>query len=233
MNKRLFHPATCFFMLTIGVALLSWVGSIYDWSGVQSLLSPEGLRWKLRNVESGLLDAPLLGDLLLLSFGIGLCLHSGFWTAVWQVVLRGRKLSGKEKRSLLMSLGVGLIYLLAVVLLAWGPWSVVRSITGGLSNSPFTEGGSYLISLGLGMMAMVYGYSIDLYRTDKDIIRGMSYCFIRFSGYCITLFFVVQLFTSLHYTGLDDFLGLSSVAFERLYTLCAVLPLFYRESGIR
>ena len=55
MNRHFLHPATLFFLLTLVVALLSWVGSIYGWSGVQSLLSAEGLRWQLRNVGDGFL----------------------------------------------------------------------------------------------------------------------------------------------------------------------------------
>lgn len=165
-------------------------------------------------------------DILLLAFGVGLCMHSGFWEAVRRVIFHGRKLSRKEKRSLLLSLTVGAVYILAVLCLALGPWGIVRSITGGLKNSPLSEGVSYLLSLGLGIMAIIYGYSIDLYRTDRDIIKGMSYSFVRFSGYCVTLFFVIQLFTSLHYTGLDSFFGLSSEGFTILYTLCSILPLF-------
>lgn len=226
MNRHFLHPATLFFLLTLVVALLSWVGSIYGWSDVQSLLSAEGLRWQLRNVGDGFFSAPFFSDILLLAFGVGLCMHSGFWEAVRRAIFHGRKLSRKEKRSLLLSLTVGAVYILAVLCLALGPWGIVRSITGGLKNSPLSEGVSYLLSLGLGIMAIIYGYSIDLYRTDRDIIKGMSYSFVRFSGYCVTLFFVIQLFTSLHYTGLDAFFGLSSDGFTILYALCSILPLF-------
>ena len=217
-NKRFLHPATLFFLLTLLVALLSWVGSIYGWSGVQNLISAEGLRWKLRNVGDGLLAAPFFGDLLLLSFGVGLCLHSGFWEAVKGGLYRRRKLSRKELRSLWLSLTVGMVYILVVLFLVLDPWGMVRSITGGLKGSPLSEGISYLLSLGLGI------------RTDRDIIKGMSYSSVRFSGYCVTLFFVVQFFTSLHYTGLDVFFGLSSRCFQVLYTICCILPLFLRKS---
>ena len=229
-NKRFLHPATLFFLLTLLVALLSWVGSIYGWSGVQNLISAEGLRWKLRIVGDGLLAAPFFGDLLLLSFGVGLCLHSGFWEAVKGGLYRGRKLSRKELRSLWLSLTVGMVYILVVLFLVLDPWGMVRSITGGLKGSPLSEGISYLLSLGLGIVAVIYGYTVDLYRTDRDIIKGMSYSSVRFSGYCVTLFFVVQFFTSLHYTGLDVFLGLSSRCFQVLYTICCILPLFLRKS---
>lgn len=228
-NKRFLHPATLFFLLMLLVALLSWVGSIYGWSGVQNLISAEGLRWKLRNVGDGLLAAPLFGDLLLLSFGVGLCLHSGFWEAVKGGVYGRRKLSRKEKRSLWLSLTVGVVYVLAILSLALGPGGMVRSITGELKGSPLADGISYLLSLGLGIVAVIYGYTVDLYRTDKDIIRGMSYSSVRFSSYCVTLFFVVQFFTSLHYTGLDRFFGISPACFQVLYTLCCILPLFLRK----
>ena len=39
------HTATVFFLLTVAVALFSWIGSIYGLGKVQSLLSPEGIRW--------------------------------------------------------------------------------------------------------------------------------------------------------------------------------------------
>ena len=74
MNRHFLHPATLFFLLTLVVALLSWVGSIYGWSGVQSLLSAEGLRWQLRNVGDGFFSAPFFSDILLLAFGVGLCM---------------------------------------------------------------------------------------------------------------------------------------------------------------
>ena len=41
------HVATFFFLLTVIVALVSWIGSIYGLGTVQSLLSPEGIRWEL------------------------------------------------------------------------------------------------------------------------------------------------------------------------------------------
>jgi hypothetical protein len=177
------------------------------------------------------LAAPFFGDLLLLSFGVGLCLHSGFWETVKGGLCRGRKLSRKELRSLWLSLTVGMVYVLAVLFLVLDPWGMVRSITGGLKGSPLSEGISYLLSLGLGIVAVIYGYTVDLYRTDRDIIKGMSYGSVRFSGYCVTLFFVVQFFTSLRYTGLDVFFGLSPVCFQVLYTICCILPLFLRKSN--
>ena len=105
MNRRFLHPAIVFFLLTLLVAFLSWVGSIYGWHDVQSLLSSEGLRWQLRNAVPGFLKAPFLGHLLILAFGIGLWMHSGLGALIMRLFMRHSRLSGKEKRAFCWSLG--------------------------------------------------------------------------------------------------------------------------------
>ena len=227
MNRRFLHPATVFFLLTLLVAFLSWVGSIYGWRDVQSLLSAEGLRWQLRNAVPGFLQAPFLGDLLILAFGLGLWMHSGLGALCVRLFMRHSRLSRKEKRAFYWSLTVGGIFLAGCMVLAWGPWSLVRSITGGLQYSPLAEGCTYLVSLGLGVMALVYGYAVDYYHTDRDLVRGLSYAFVRFSGFFITLFFIVQFFSSLHYSGLDAFVGLNAAALRVCYAGCVLLQLVY------
>lgn len=226
MNRRFLHPAIVFFLLTLLVAFLSWVGSIYGWHDVQSLLSSEGLRWQLRNAVPGFLKAPFLGHLLILAFGIGLWMHSGLGALIMRLFMRHSRLSGKEKRAFCWSLVVGGIFLAGCMLLAWGPWNLVRSITGGLEHSPLAEGCTFLVSVGVGTMALVYGYAVDYYHTDRDLVRGLSYAFVRFSGFFITLFFMVQFFASLRYTGLDVFMGLSPSAFHLCYVIGLFLTLF-------
>lgn len=226
MNRRFVHPATLFFLLTLVVALLSWVGSIYGWEGVQSLISADGVRWLLRNAMPGFLHAPLLGPLLVLAFGAGLWMHSGLGRLFMRLCVRKERLLRKEKRALCWSLASGVACLVVGMVLAWGPWSIVRSITGGLEYSPLADGAVFLLSVGMGIMAMVYGYATDYYHTDRDLVRGLSYGFVRFSAYFISLFFVVQLFSSLHYSGLDACFGLSPSAYRYSYMGCALLVLF-------
>lgn len=65
------HPATMFFLLTLGVIFLSWIFDVYGLSvrlphtgeeiRVQSLLSPEGIRWLLRHVVTNLRVLPRWG----------------------------------------------------------------------------------------------------------------------------------------------------------------------------
>lgn len=58
-NKFSLHPATCFLLLFLLAALLSWTGSIYEWEGVRSLLSDEGLRWLLRTLLDDYILSPV------------------------------------------------------------------------------------------------------------------------------------------------------------------------------
>lgn len=225
-NKHFLHPALVFFLLTLLVAFLSWIGSIYGWHDVQSLLSAEGLRWQLRNAVPGFLQAPYLGDVFILAFGVGLWMHSGLGALYSRLFIRHSRLSRKEKRAFCWSLTAGGVFLTGCMLLAWGPCSLVRSITGGLKHSPLSDGCTYLISMGLGIMALVYGYAVDYYHTDRDLVRGMSYAFVRFSSFFITFFFMVQFFASFCYTGLNAFLGLSSSTLHVCYVISMFLTLF-------
>lgn len=88
-NKlQILHPATMFFLLTVIVVLLSWVADIYGLHvmhpqtrqevEVQSLLSPEGIRWWLRNVFGNFTGFKPLGLVLVAMFGLGVAEHSGF-----------------------------------------------------------------------------------------------------------------------------------------------------------
>ena len=63
------HTATVFFLLTVAVALFSWIGSIYGLGKVQSLLSPEGIRWELRHAMGNFVQTPALGIVMMLFLG--------------------------------------------------------------------------------------------------------------------------------------------------------------------
>ena len=54
------HPLTCFFLLTVMLLFISWIGSVYSWGEVQSLLSAEGLRWLLRSIADDYASSPVL-----------------------------------------------------------------------------------------------------------------------------------------------------------------------------
>ena len=183
------HTATVFFLLTVAVALFSWIGSIYGLGKVQSLLSPEGIRWELRHAMGNFVQTPALGIVMMLFLGFGITVHSGVWGTLGRIVKRGKPISRKEKRALILAGCMLLVYIIMIIGTTFAPWTMLRSVTGSLTNSPFQKGIYYLISFGVGLSGMAFGYASGRFRDDKDIIRGMSCLFSRFADYFVPLFF--------------------------------------------
>ena len=208
------HVATFFFLLTVIVALVSWIGSIYGLGTVQSLLSPEGIRWELRHITSNYVKAPALGIIMILLFGLGIASYSGMVNAIGRILKRGKQLTRKEKRALLLT----------IIMTTFAPWTILRSITGSLENSPFQQGIYYLISFGIGLSGVVFGYTSGRFRNDRDIIRGMTFLFIRFADYFVILFFIVQFFSSLLYTNLTEWIGIDSSIMVYVFHVCCFIP---------
>ena len=97
-NRRCYfpHAATLFFLLTVAVALFSWIGSIYGLGTVQSLLSPEGIRWELRHTVGNFVQTPALGIVIILFLGLGIASYSGITDAIRRILRRGKQLTRKE-----------------------------------------------------------------------------------------------------------------------------------------
>lgn len=226
-NRNIIHPATVFFLLWWLVAVISWVGSIYAWDGVKNIISTEALRWFLRYSEEKLMSSPALYIVIIFFMSVGLFVHSGLGNVLWRLVSNGRKLSGKEKKSLVAGALIAVVYFMAYALLAWGPWNVVRGVTGRYVDSPLHDGAFSLLSIGIGVTSIAYGYSADHYRNDKDVVKGMSYMFSRFPSYLVSLFFVLQFISAFEYSGLPVFLGMTRCLFDITYWICCFIPLIW------
>lgn len=227
-NRHYFpHAATVFFLLLVAVALFSWIGSIYGLGEVQSLLSAEGIRWELRHAMGNYVRTPALGIVMILFMGLGIVSHSGIVDALERLVRRGKPVSDKEKRALIMA-GIALaLYVLVVACATFGPLSILRSVTGVLANSPFLQGIYYIVSFGFGLSGIVFGYASGRYRTDRDIIKGMSCLFVRYADYFVVLFFIVQFFSSLIYTHLFEWFVISSQIVQYAFHICCYLPFLW------
>ena len=224
-SKRYFpHAATVFFLLTVAVALFSWIGSIYGLGKVQSLLSPEGIRWELRHAVENFVRTPALGIVMILFLGFGIAVHSGMPGTLGRVVKKGKPISRKEKRALILASSVLFAYILMIICTTFAPWTLLRSVTGTLTNSPFEKGIYYLVSFGVGLSGMAFGYASGRFRNDKDIIRGMSCLFSRFADYFVVLFFIAQFFSSLMYTNLVEWIGINSQIVYYVFQICCYLP---------
>ena len=342
------HPATMFFLLTLGVIFLSWIFDGYGLSvrlphtgeeiRVQSLLSPEGIRWLLRHVVTNFTGFAPLGLVIVAMFGIGVAQHSGFidacirkgirgrvrnpWRIILSVIVLGllsnvvgdagyiillpiaatlfhsvglhpiggiiaayvsvscgysanillstldpmlaattqeaadmtdvlggrigplcnyyffcvstfllvfiiyhitcrkllpglgeyngsntfcgyKQLSRKEQRALWGAVIVGLLYAAFVLWATFSSWGILRGVNGGLTRSPFIIGILFLLSLGIGLMGMVYGFVSGRYRTDSDVIEGLTQPMRLLGVYFVIAFFASQMFACFEYSHLD------------------------------
>ena len=222
-----FHIASIFFILTLMLALYSWIGNSYGMSNIQSLLSPEGLRWILRNSLRQYVDTPALGIIMILFIGCGVAIYGGLTQRLWIFITRRKMLTLKERRALILSLLTFIIYTLIIFSITIAPWTLLRNVMGTLSYSPFSQGIYYIISLGIGLVGMVYGMASGQMRNDKDVVYSMSYLFARCSDYFVVLFFVVQFFTCLEYTNLASSIDISQQAITIIFNLCCYLPLIW------
>ncbi|MCI1647102.1 MAG: AbgT family transporter [Bacteroides sp.] len=354
-NKwRLPHPATMFFLMTLAVIFLSWIFEIYGMSvhlpqtgeeiRVQSLLSPEGMRWMLRNAVTNFTGFAPLGLVIVAMFGIGVAQHSGFidacirigirrhhnplrivllvvfagllsnvvgdagyiillpiaatlfhsvglhpiagiitayvsvscgysanvmlttldpmlasWTQeaadnmnvlagntgplsnfyfffvstflvafiIYQITRKSllpmlgtyegdvkfngyKQLSRKERRALWSAVIVGLIYAAIVFMATFSSWGILRSVSGGLARSPFIEGSLFLLSFGIGLMGMTYGFTSGRYRTDGDVIEGLTQPMKLLGAYFVIAFFAAQMFAYFDYSHLNKCIAIIS-----------------------
>lgn len=349
---RIPHPATMFFVLTMAVVFLSWIFNVYDVSvlhpetgkeiHVQSLLSPEGIRWWLRHVITNFTGFEPLGMVMIAMFGIGVAQHSGFIDACIRLVARRgthprviilgvialgilsnvvgdagyiillpiaaalfhsaglhpvggiitayvavscgysanvvmstldpllaattqeaadtvsvssgqigpmcnyyffavstflllpviyfitrrnllpalgtyagevsfggyKQLSRKERRAVQIACIICLLYVLFILGATFASWGILRGVNGSLMRSPFIMGILFLLSFGIGLTGMVFGFVSGRYRSDGDVIEGLTYPMKLLGVYFVIAFFASQMFACLEYSQLDKCLAI-------------------------
>lgn len=342
------HPATLFLLLTGGIIFLSWLCEVYGvhatWPQtgeeiwVQSLLSPEGVRWSLRNVISNFTGFAPLGMTIVALFGLGVahqaglidaCIRRGlncrpkrrtilvgvislgllsnavgdagyiillpiaailfraaglhpmgglitayvsvacgysanialatldpllarttqeasdfvalfqgstgllsnyyflfistipmgciiYWVTVRYLLPALGEYSGeeslpnlkplshKERRALATALFVAILYIALISALTFTSFGMLRGVSGGLIHSPFMASILFLLSLGIGLTGLAYGFSSGRFRTDGDIIQALVQPMRILAIYFVIAFFAAQLFACFAYSRLDQ-----------------------------
>ena len=216
-----------FFLLTLVFALFSWIGSVYGMGEVQSLLSAEGIRWVLGHTLENYVQAPALGMVLVFFMGLGVGVRSGLYDALRRFLQKGKMISRKERRALVLSVSVFVLLGVFVGISLFLPWNLFWGVTGGWLHSPISKGMVYLLAVGVGLAGMIYGYVADVYRNLSDVLQGMSCLIAHRASFFVTLFFVVQFFSSLEYVRLAEFLHCPEDILSVIYQLCCFIPMFF------
>lgn len=115
-----------------------------------------------------------------------------------------KQLSRRERRAVWGAIAVGLLYVAVILSATFSSWGILRSVNGGLIRSPFIIGILFLLSLGIGLMGMSYGFISGRYRTDKDVIEGLTQPMHLLGSYFVMAFFASQMFAVFEYSRLDQ-----------------------------
>ena len=142
------------------LVLVSWVLSVTTDEKVRSLISGEGIRWFLGNVNDILLS-PILVWMLLLSLAFG-CLRRAF-----------KNYPLHRSKGFLWAFAFLLVYVIVILLLTITPHAILLSATGSLSHSPFTRALAQLLTVGLLLFAAVYGVVTNAFRSLGEIVESM------------------------------------------------------------
>ena len=227
MNERrlAYYPVLLYSLLLLLVWIGSWLmGVVHLFTGgtgaVSSLMSSEGVRWTLLNVQ-GVLRAAPWGTFLFLIVIAGLLHGSGLLQFVADVV-RG-KASSNEWRSFLFSQAALMLYAAILFLFTVSPWDTMRGVTGGLVNSPFSHGWLLVLFFGVLMTSLVYGFMYGNYRTMMDVVSTSGALFARSAPALMAMLPAAAIMPAMNYTGLASMLGIDagySVFLElALYTM--------------
>ena len=117
-------------------------------------------------------------------------------------------LSRKERRAIMISIVVAAVYVALILWLTFSSYGILRGVNGGLMHSPFIAGILFLLSLGAGITGMAYGFSSGRYRTDNDVIEGLTQPMKLLGVYFVIAFFAAQMFACFEYSHLDKCLAI-------------------------
>mgnify|MGYP002909018874 CR=1 FL=1 len=144
-----------------------------------------------------------------------------------------KQLSRKERRAMIGAVSIGVIYTTVILWATFSSWGILRSVNGGLIRSPFIEGILFLLSFGIGLMGMVYGFASGRYRTDGDVIEGLTQPMKLLGVYFVIAFFAAQMFACFEYSHLDKCIAimgadmLSSIHLGSLWILILFILFIY------
>lgn len=184
-------------LFTVLVAILSWLGSVYDW-GLHSLLDAEGLRWMLTHVLENLRLSPWA------EVAMGLCTlsiltESGLPQVFLPRFWRKSRRSLKKLRALQVTAVCFVLFVLGILYFALVPSSPLLSALGRFSQSPLYFGLYPLIAMMLILLSVIYGYTSGRFLSFTDVVQALLYLPASIADYFLTLFMASQFVACFHY----------------------------------
>lgn len=227
-----------YLLLLLGVALASWVCSVYalsssDGVAVVNMLDAVGVRWMVRHSMEYIAGSPLV-EVLLVLLMIGAVKRCGVreCLSLWFAERRMSVLPKRQSYALYGALAV-MVSLVAVVLLGvLPPGRNLLSVTGRFAGSPLAAGWLLLLCLLVCVPCLCYGWLSDTWHTERDMLNALGSEVARCSGYFVTLVVAALLVAAMQYTRLLTLVGWAdsiSVIVALLYGLPLVASLMSKK----
>lgn len=217
--------AIIYLLLIVALVAFSWVGSVYglmlpDGAVLPSLLSADSVRWFVRHSIDNIAAAPLV-EVLLVMVMVGAVGQSGVWKMLQGVLSRRSfpSLTRQQKYALHISVAVLVVCVGAVAVGILGSNGNLLSVTGRIAGGPLSRGWLPLLCVCVCIPCISYGRISGLWRTERDVLSGLTATIARCSGYFVTFIVASQLMAAVRYVRLLEFVGEYGV----VLTACAAI----------
>lgn len=135
--------------------LLAWLGSAAGFP-LGNLFSSEGIRWYYLHIQD-CYRSPFMTVVFPVVLVLGAIERSGLSEIIEDSVSKGvLSLTYRQRKACLMAGTFLLLYLAGMLLLLFGPYAILLSVTGHLYPSPFVSGILQTMSLGFVLTSLLY-----------------------------------------------------------------------------
>ena len=194
MKRLLAYIVLALALAEVVLVLASWLLSATMAGNVRSLLSSEGVRWFFGGFTT-MLASPWLVWLVLLAMAGGCLWQSG----IVSIRLPLSSLHYRQRVALRTALILLVIYVAAILALTLVPHAVLLSATGRLFPSPFSRAFVPIVSFGVLLVSVAYGWASGSFRSIASIVSAMSTGIAAAAPLFILYVVFVQFYESLRF----------------------------------
>lgn len=198
MKRLVAYFALALLLLQVALMLVSWMLSASMTGGVRSLLSSEGIRWFIGQYVD-MLALPLLVWLLLLSLAWGCLTKCGLSDRFLKDRRSTLFLRYREQTALRISLIVLVLYGVVFLLLTMIPHAILLSSTGCLFPSAFSRALVPILSLGVILFSVTYGFVGGVFKSLTEVLDALSFGIAKAAPLFFLYILVIQLYESLRF----------------------------------
>lgn len=226
INKLVRHLPIVWLMILVGLCLVSWVGSIYDW-GMNNLLSAKGVRWFFSNFIINFQQSPIATFLFIL-MALGVVVESDVLSLFFRSK-RATSMSIKQRRAMQIMIVVLVLQCVLWAVFILLPSAPLLSPYGTFQDSPLQQGLLPIICITLSVTAASYGYASSRFASIGEIIAASSSVVRHLSSFWFLIFVSSQIIACLQFSVPEQAEQYNLILQLLLYYLPLILYLLIKD----